>query len=83
MKFRDVICLSGMIPPPIRETGQAMPSWHIGWVKSACMKVTTRWECMSIVPELCYVCNEVVKTCRARQLGERAKIVAREAKKST
>ena len=29
------------------------------------MKVTTRWECMSIVPELCYVCNEVVKTWRA------------------
>ena len=65
MKFRDVICLSGMIPRPHRETGQAMPSWHIGWVRSACMKVTTRWECMSIVPELCYVCNEVVKTWRA------------------
>ena len=29
------------------------------------MKVTTRSECMSIVPELCYVCNGVVK------LGER------------
>ena len=29
------------------------------------MKVTTRWECMRIVAELCYVCNEVVKTCRA------------------
>ena len=30
------------------------------------MKVTTRWECMRIVAEQCYVCNEVVKTWRVQ-----------------